>query len=166
MLVLPTRYLLTNCKLFDNHCISLTLCCLVFVFYKSPSCASLPPSVCLSVCLPSLLLSFQSGFSLLDHRPSWTSLSLQTVGASFTHRSGSHYRACLCVMSSFQVSVTFLVGDIWSCSMSSGIHPQWFTIYIFIIVYTVIFCCWFILYTQHLLHVCPSWERDPSRPRV
>ncbi len=49
MLVLPTRYLLTNCKLFDNHCISLTLCCLVFVFYKSPSCASLPPSVCLSV---------------------------------------------------------------------------------------------------------------------
>ncbi len=31
-----------------------------------------------------------------------------------------------------------------------------------IIVYIVIFCCWFILYTWHLLHVCLSLERDPS----
>ncbi len=45
-----------------------------------------------------------------------------------------------------------------------GAYALCFTIYIFVIkiVYTVIFWCWSILYTQHLLHACSSWERDPS----
>ncbi len=45
------------------------------------------------------------------------------------------------------------------------IHPLYFcsTIYISVIkLYTLQFCCWCILYTRHLLHGCPSWERDPS----
>ncbi len=34
--------------------------------------------------------------------------------------------------------------------------------FVILMVHTVILLCWSVLYTRHLLHVCLSWERDPS----
>ncbi len=71
----------------------------------------------------------------------------------------SEYRAPVCPQRSY------LFGDTWSCSTSSWLI--FFILksicnFVILIDHTVILLCWSILYTQHLLHVCPSWERDPS----
>ncbi len=55
----------------------------------------------------------------------------------------------------------------WRCSTSSQVHIlneclQSMYNFVILIVHTVILLCRSILCTRHQLHVCPSWESDPS----
>lgn len=60
--------------------------------------------------------------------------------------------------------------DALTCSVIL-LDPQYFTIYIFcnllvsaILSICKLCCCCSVLYTWRLLHVGPSWDRDPSSP--
>ncbi len=73
-----------NCNLFDNLCISLTLCCFCFPPIAK-LCTSLPLSHFIFSSLSPAFSSLHSGFSVLNLGP----LSLLAVGASSRCLSGS-----------------------------------------------------------------------------